>query len=208
MPRRKERTRNLWHIPDEMIHEIKSEIAAGVPWNSGSARFRLDLKVIVFGGADYGISRICRIFGEVNSDAVRELLWRELGPEIVAQHARFRPCSRPQGFWTYDVSDMRDGESKHEYLQRRDLYTGKEKEILDKFGEIKFVRISSGTLGRCSECWLRAREIASEIGFEIPPLERPDDVFWVPAKLVEGCQGCPHKLGGSYPGIFTAVHCG
>lgn len=35
------------------------------------------------------------------------LLWRELGAEIVREHARHHPGTRPWGFWTYDAPEPR-----------------------------------------------------------------------------------------------------
>ena len=54
-------------------------------------------------------------------------------------------------------------ETEHEYLKRMDLLSTGEKEIFAKYGDIKFVRISSGIYGKCETCWQEAREIAKDI---------------------------------------------
>lgn len=94
-------------------------------------------------------------------------------------------------------------ETEHEYLKRMDLLSTGEKEIFAKYGDIKFVRISSGIYAKCETCWQEAREIAKDIRFDLGAVALPYEIFWLPEALVFDCDHSDLYTGTSYDGIFN-----
>jgi hypothetical protein len=86
------------------------------------------------------------------------------------------------------VDDGYAYETQREYLERLGLLSDDEKMLLEKYGDIVFVRISSGDYGECEPCWTKAREVAKKIDFDLDPQVLPYDTFWLPEKLIFDCE--------------------
>lgn len=111
------------------------------------------------------------------------------------EHTTRRPGSRPWCWWQFSAPGERrvieidqttlaydEGrvyETERDYLERLDLLTPAEKEIFEKYGDIVFVRVSSGMYGECKDCWEDARESAKDIDFDLDVAIRFKR-FWLP----------------------------
>ena len=158
----------------------------------------------------YGLSNI-----DENDDETIRALWSELQDDILQQHVRRRPGTRPSAWWRWEAPEPRrtvelidedDGEpyegeeSQHAYLTRLNLLTPIEKEIFDKYGDIVLARISSGMFGKCDQCWTEARAAAKKIGFDLDAAVLPCDSFWLPTRLIFDCE---HREEWNREAIFT-----
>lgn len=227
MPRRKQKLRNH-RVNDRTLQCLRDSIAAGYPWLHQRRKVDgfYDLLGLVF-GRWYGFSDY---IDEDDSESV-ESIWSALRADIIAEHAKRRPGTRPAKWWTYDSSEPRrrlggvgivDGrlyfgvpshyrecdpddypefETERAYLERLKLLTPVEKEIFRKFGDVEFVRISSGDFGKCESCWNKARALADKIGFDLT-VAQPYEKFWLPTKLLFACSHSEIYSGVSYDGIF------
>jgi hypothetical protein len=210
MPRRRQKTRNR-RLSDSAIGQLRQAIAVGVPWvTRDDMGGRMELLGLI-SGCWYGLSHL---IDENDDDSIRAL-WSEFHDEILEQHTRRRPGTRPSAWWRYEAPEPRrtvelidedDGEpyeaeeSQREYLTRMDLLTPIEKEIFDKYGDIVLARISSGMFGKCDQCWKKARAAAKKIDFNLDAQVLPYNNFWLPSDLIFDCL---HREEWSREGIFT-----
>jgi hypothetical protein len=210
MPRRRQKTRNR-RVSDLVIERLRQAIAVGVPWvTRDDMAGRMELLGLV-SGHWYGLSHFV---DEDDDDSIREL-WHMLRDDILEQHTKRRPGTRPSAWWRFQATELRrtveliddeDGEpyeaeeSQREYLTRMDLLTPIEKEIFDKYGDIVLARISSGMFGKCEFCWTAARAAAKKIGFDLDAAVLPCDSFWLPTRLIFDCE---HREEWNREAIFT-----
>lgn len=151
MPRRKQRTRNR-RLSDSIVAQLRQSICAGVPWVHVGFDVigRLDLLALIKGCHFAGL---CHFWTDENDEETPRFLWDELQDEIMEQHVKRRPGTRPHCWWLFDApEDLRvvridpeyiacdEGriyETEHEYLTRLDLLTDHEKRIFEKYGGIR-----------------------------------------------------------------------
>jgi hypothetical protein len=105
MPRRRQKTRNR-RVSDAVIERLRAEIAAGHPWlhakSNESVEGQFDLLGLVF-GAWY---RFSHFIDEDSDDSVREM-WDALRDDILTEHAKRRPGTRPSAWWRFQATEER-----------------------------------------------------------------------------------------------------
>lgn len=102
MPRKRRRTKE--RRPRIDWTELREHLHRGCPFGSGPA----DGCALDGGPLGY-LWLLVRGYrprypvGTPHDEDLAAALWRELGPEIVLEHARRRPGTRPWGFWAFDA---------------------------------------------------------------------------------------------------------
>jgi hypothetical protein len=149
MPRRRQRSRQK-RISDQIIAELREAVRSGCPWDwhraGPRARGSVDLLGLVKGHW-YGFEEFCK------TEETRQFIWEELRDDILKQHVKYRPGTRPWAWWKFDSTEplrvrRRDTygdeihETEREYLTRLNLLTALERKSLPSM-EMSF---SSGWL--------------------------------------------------------------
>ena len=210
MPRRMKKIRSR-RASDPALERMREAIAAGYPWRYADGRVfgYFDL-LLMTKGYSYGFED----FITQGDEESKRALWEDLRGDILSQHVKLRPGTRPWAWWQYDKPELRrllridpdllacdEGrifEDDLEYLTRLCLLTDTEKEIFEKFGDVEFVRVSSGKIGECEPCWQQAKAIAAEIAFDLDRVSFPYSTFWVPEDLLFDCEHCDFSSGGIF----------
>jgi hypothetical protein len=143
MPRRHTPPRRT---DNRIIEELREAITAGIPWITGKTPERgrgyADLIYIVE-GLYYPICDF--IHGKDDTEALM-IIWSELREDILREHIKHRPGSRPWAWWKLEDREQRRVlemdphmlackeskilESETEYLERLGLLRKKEREAL------------------------------------------------------------------------------
>jgi hypothetical protein len=129
-------------INDRILEELRKMVLAGIPWvqppMGSPARGYADLIFIVT-GLYYPVCDF--IHGKDDTEAL-VAIWSELREDIIDQHIKHQPRSRPWAWWREDREQRRvvaidkkmlacnEGriyESEHDYLKRLSLLTPEEK---------------------------------------------------------------------------------
>jgi hypothetical protein len=217
MPIRRKRDRKH-AISPAVIEQFRQEIRSGYPWLHAKAGQRVfghfDL-IALIQGYHYDL---CEFWQDEDDEEVPRFLWSKLKPDIMEQHVKRIPGTRPSSWWRFDAAaklrivdyerersvGVYNGkqimrkvpkeewepifENERTYLERLKLFTDFEKEIFRKFGEIVIVHVSRGEFGNCNACWHQAKDLAVKMHFDLDSAVSPDDDFWLPGELVFDCQ--------------------
>jgi hypothetical protein len=105
MPVRK-KTSLSKRLNQRVLDEMRETIASGAPWEKGGGNRGqgfFDVFGLVSGSFfDFGL-RYCQQHDEESQKA----LWQELRQEILAEHIKRQPGTRPWGWWKFDAPQMR-----------------------------------------------------------------------------------------------------
>jgi hypothetical protein len=220
MPRRKPRTRAR-RLADKNLGPLRDWIRSGAPWR------RYGFSTIAGGAEVHGLIDGCffdfalhYMASQNDMDTAREI-WDLLKDDILPQHIRHAPGSRPRGWWLFEpeaaearrVVDVVDDdgevcgetdETERAYLERNGLLTPWEQEIFAKFGDVVRVRRAPAhSIANCGPCWQDAKEIAEDLGFDLDAAMDSAEKFWVPAVLYLVCDHEPRYHGND--SIFQEV---
>jgi len=208
MPRKKVRALRKG-ISDRVIERLREMIRSGIIWTDDG------LPHVCLGDGDvWGLMsgcffEFCLDFCTTEKDEeTKKLLWEKLRDDIVREHVKFIPTTRPWAWWEWEkpeplrmVEDPEDDEPIHEtqaeYLRRLGLLTPEEKIIVRKYERIAYVSISQGDFGKCAPCWDKASTTASELDFDLNASIKFQK-FWIPRALFFHCE----HLGRDDYGIF------
>ena len=211
MPVRRLRTRTK-RLNDQIIEQFREAVRAGYPWEwhrlAPRPRGSVDLLGLVKGHW-YGFEEFCK------TEETRRFSWEELQGDILKQHVKYRPGTRPAAWWQFQSTEplrvlRRDAygqeihETEREYLTRLNLLTAVEKEIFAKYGNVVLVRVASGDFGKCKDCWRMSEKTALKIDFDLKATVSQHGEFWIPEKLFIGCdhESGPAYSNSGYDGIF------
>ena len=129
MPTRKE-TARVRRLSDRDLQEMRTAIAAGVPWNQpiGDCRGYADLIYLVT-GLYYPVCDF--IHGKTDIETASEIWW-ELREAIMEEHIKRNPLTRPWAFYNLEEreplgSPLRCREDQARYLKRHKLISLEEK---------------------------------------------------------------------------------
>ena len=104
MPRRRSTTRR--RSDDRVIEGMRAMIHAGIPWRhpaSKEERFgHFDLIALV-AGHFYPFVEFCT----EEDEASQRALWEVLRDDILAQHVKAQPGTRPWAFWIFETTERR-----------------------------------------------------------------------------------------------------
>lgn len=246
MPKRKETTRAK-RLNEQVLNSLREIVLSGTPWTkAGFDGIAGDSDVYGLISGHFFFPKYC----SPDDEESQRVLWDELKEDIVREHIKYSPGTRPSGWWRWERPELRrvvgrdcvnpdhdddcagdhddgrlpadqdpnlpgwakgqyyfgtpsvyDGfryESQPDYLARLKLLAREEAAILKKYGEIRRVRISSGTIGQCEACWKNAHELARKIDFNLADAIKLKQ-FWIPDDLISDCEHNP----GTGQGIFS-----
>jgi hypothetical protein len=206
MPVRKKTTRTR-RLNENVVSDLRAWIRSGEPWTIYGFGSREpifgdgDVKGLIDITFDFSLD-LCR---NGDDEEMFKLLWQELGDDILAEHIKYDPGTRPAGWWRFapeadearrmvEIVDEDDGEAYQQeeteraYLERNELLTDYEKELFARFGEvIRVRRAAAATIANCEECWNIARATAADIGFDLLGAIKFEK-FWIPRALFFVCQ--------------------
>jgi hypothetical protein len=208
MPRKKVRALRKG-ISDRVIERLREMIRSGIIWTD------CGLPHVCLGDGDvWGLVRGC--FFEFyldfctteEDDETKKLLWEKLRDDIVREHIKYMPATRPWGWWQWEkpeplrmVENPEDDEPIHEtqaeYLGRLSLLTPEEKIIIRKYGALAHVTISQGDLGKCKTCWEKTGTMARKLDFDLNAAAQFQK-FWIPKAIFFNCE----HSGSDDRGIF------
>jgi hypothetical protein len=89
-----------------VIERLRASIAAGHPWLHEKSNERFEDQFDLLGlvsGHWYGFSHF---IDENDDDSIREL-WETLRDEILTEHAKRRPGTRPSAWWRWEALELR-----------------------------------------------------------------------------------------------------